>query len=243
MNVEDTLDLLLENPKSFCRYGDGEFFITFGQNIGFQEYDKKLAERLCEILQSKDDKCYIGIDHRYFYMSTSDMIEYQKNDVRKMGHMIRPAMLRYCNRKKLYITSIFSCFYMTHNHNLYEYQIHFNKVKELFRGRNLVIFTGKSVFDNITHNVFEYADDIKWIFTESRNAWSHYEEIMTAARQFSKDWILCFILGPTATVLAYDLAQEGYTAWDIGHIAKDYDAFMKGIIQTVENNKKFFSAD
>lgn len=31
------------------------------------------------------------------------------------------------------------------------------------------------------------------------------------------------VLGPTATVLAYDLAKAGYQALDIGHLGKAYD--------------------
>ena len=35
-----------------------------------------------------------------------------------------------------------------------------------------------------------------------------------------------------ATVLAADLADMGYIAWDIGHAAKDYDAYMKKVDKT-----------
>ena len=31
------------------------------------------------------------------------------------------------------------------------------------------------------------------------------------------------VLGPTATILAYDLAKAGYQALDIGHLGKAYD--------------------
>lgn len=51
------------------------------------------------------------------------------------------------------------------------------------------------------------------------------------------------ILGMTATVLAADLTDLGYVAWDIGHIAKDYDAYMKKMECTTENMKKFWDPD
>ena len=35
-------------------------------------------------------------------------------------------------------------------------------------------------------------------------------------------------LGPTATVLAYDLAEMGYWALDIGHLDLEYEWFLKG---------------
>lgn len=47
----------------------------------------------------------------------------------------------------------------------------------------------------------------------------------------------------TATVLAADLADKGYTAWDIGHAAKDYDAYMRKEEKTDEIIDRFFAPD
>ena len=232
----------MENPKSFCRYGDGEFFIINGQSIPFQEYDKELATRLCEILQSADDKCYVGLDHTY-WDSTLKLREKTKKYRWQTGLEIRSSTLKYCNRKKLYIATNCTCFYMNSIRTNEEYRHHYEKFKQLFKNRNVVIFAGRTVFDKIQFNVFEYAASVRRIFTESKNAWRQRNEIMTAARQFPKDFTLCFILGPTATVLAYDLAQEGYTAWDIGHVAKDYDYFMKGVPKDSDEGKNFFAPD
>ena len=242
LNVEDTMDLLLENPKSFCRFGDGEFFIIMGRQIGFQEYDKELATRLCEILQSADDKCYVGLDHRYF-KSTSQFPLKERDYIKINGNIIRKSILEFCNRKKLYIASTLSNFYIDYIRTNEEYRRHYEKFKQLFKNRNIVLFAGRTVFDKIQFNVFEYAASVRRIFTESKNAWRQRNEIMTAARQFPKDFTRCFILGPTATVLAYDLAQEGYTAWDIGHVAKDYDYFMKGVPKDSDEGKNFFAPD
>ncbi|MBU4465609.1 MAG: DUF1792 domain-containing protein, partial [Actinobacteria bacterium] len=52
------------------------------------------------------------------------------------------------------------------------------------------------------------------------------------------------ILGPTATVLAYDLHRAGYRALDLGHIAKSYDWWLRG--RTTDGkaaNDAFFAAD
>lgn len=45
------------------------------------------------------------------------------------------------------------------------------------------------------------------------------------AKKIDKNRIICIILGPTATVLAYDLAKEGYQALDLGHIVKAYNFY------------------
>ena len=227
----------MENPKSFCRYGDGEVLFMRGRGLPFQEYDKNLDLRLREILQSSSDKCYVGIDYRYFNLS-----EPHGDWMRLTGKYIREELLKYCNRKRLYIASAFTFAYMS-NEQPQEILQRIEQNKELFRNRKLIIFSGKTVFDKINYNVFEYAASRQHIFCESKNAWRQYEEILSAARKFPKDFTLCFILGPTATVAAWDLAHEGYTAWDIGHIAKDYDAFMKKLDYFSEEMKKFPAPD
>ena len=238
LNIEETAELLLENPKSFCRFGDGEVLFMRGRPLPFQEYDKNLDLRLREILQSSSDKCYVGIDDRYF-----DLSKEHKDWMRLTGLAVRQELLKYCNKKRLYIASTFTFAYMQAKTQEEAFRrIEMNK--KLFLGRNLVIFSGSTVFDKINYNVFEYAADRKHIFCESRHAWRQYKEILDTARKFPKDKVtLCFILGPTATVAAWDLAHEGYTAWDIGHMAKDYDAFIKKIEKTPQYIQEFVAPD
>ena len=227
LNIEDTVDLLLENPKSFCRFGDGEISIMSKQSHAFQDYDENLAQRMREILQSSSDKCYVCIDDHYFNLSDK-LPEKTKLFIYQFGYDIRQQLLKYCNRKRLYLASAFTCIYFNSIRTRQESQIYYDKIKNLFRGRNLCIFSGKTVFNNASCDVFEYAASRTHIFCDSHNAWRQYEEILATARKFPKDKVtLCFILGQTATVAAWDLAHEGYMAWDIGHIAKDYDAFVQ----------------
>lgn len=209
----------------------------------FQDYDANLAWRLCEIMQNLNDNCYVGIDYRYFE-STRNLSKVEKIFIRDHGQIIRNVLLNYCNRKRLYIAAPFTCLHTVFEFSSQEYADCTSKIKELFRGRDLVIFSGRTVFDKIEHNVFEYAASRQHVFADSKNAWSQYTEIMAFARQFPKNFTLCFILGPTAKVLAYNLAQEGYTAWDIGHIAKEYDAFMRwNQNPTFRLDSSFFAPD
>ena len=43
-----------------------------------------------------------------------------------------------------------------------------------------------------------------------------------------KDKLFLLALGPSATVLTYDLCNAGYQAVDIGHIDLEYEWFLKG---------------
>ena len=46
--------------------------------------------------------------------------------------------------------------------------------------------------------------------------------------------LLLISLGPTATVLAYDLSQSGNLALDIGHITNMYDKLVYGMAKPEE---------
>ena len=51
---------------------------------------------------------------------------------------------------------------------------------------------------------------------------------MESTKFYGRDKLILIALGPTATVLAYDLAKEGYWAIDIGHLDLEYEWFLKG---------------
>lgn len=245
LNSNETLELLKNNPKSFCRYGDGEFQLMLGSSLGFQEYNKHLVERLKEILSSYDDKCYIGLPRSIFhsFINAKDAKDYYRLNAIKWRKMLMEIVCK----EKTYINAEFTVGYPSRGkpkQNTQEKIDYFEKIKTLFEGRKLVIVSGSTVFNKIKYNVFEKAASRVHIFASSKNAWAQYNEILAKLKTIPKDYTICAILGPTATVLAYDLAQEGYTAWDIGHLAKLYDAFVKE--ETQEKNfqvQSFFAPD
>ena len=49
---------------------------------------------------------------------------------------------------------------------------------------------------------------------------------------------MCISLGPSATVLAYDLAKEGYQALDIGQLDNEYDWYLQGTEERTEIHGK-----
>ena len=55
-----------------------------------------------------------------------------------------------------------------------------------------------------------------------------YDKILECCKDQAKDKLFLLALGPTATVLAYDLCKIGYQAVDIGHIDLEYEWFLKG---------------
>lgn len=50
---------------------------------------------------------------------------------------------------------------------------------------------------------------------------------MSAFNGISTNTLVLAALGPTATVLAYDLCNKGYQAIDIGHLDVEYEWFLR----------------
>ena len=75
----------------------------------------------------------------------------------------------------------------------------------------------------IGNNLFSNVKSINRILAPSKNAFSVYDKIINSALYIDKNRLILLSLGPTATVLAYDLAKFGYQAIDIGHLDNEYE--------------------
>ena len=51
--------------------------------------------------------------------------------------------------------------------------------------------------------------------------------------------MILIALGPTATVLAYDLCKEGYQAIDIGHIDIEYEWLLRKATSKIKIKNKY----
>ena len=89
---------------------------------------------------------------------------------------------------------------------------------------------GKYARFGINNNLLGSAKSIKRIICPAKGAWDCYGKILESVQiNASKRDLVCVSLGPAATVLAYDLAREGYQALDIGQLDNEYDWYLKGV--------------
>lgn len=241
LTVDETIEILVNSNKSIARFGDGEFFLTEGVGNCFQEYNNELANRLKEVLKTKSDNILVGINHLYYniaYEEYTDTIqEYFLSHIWKVRQIIE----KYIDISKQYAAAEFTQLYQIYS--IYEFKEYFDKVKKIWDNKDIVIGCGKTVFDNIKYNIFSNAKNIQYEYMPSKNAYTVYDELVDRLKKYDKEKLIILILGQTATILAYDLSNAGYRALDLGHIAKDYDYFMKKIERNHTNAVKFFSAD
>lgn len=240
LNYEDTIDTILSYPKSFCRFGDGEIDIMQGKSIQFQKYDERLAKILLNILKDSATDMYVGINYNYFH-SSKMLNEYNRKfyllDARKYRHFL----LDNCTSKRTYIAAAFNQMYMASDS--YDCEDYYKKIRTLFYNRDLAIFAGEGILQKYSYDVFDACNTKTIIEGPSKDAFSEYDELLDKAKTFNKNTILCFILGPASKALVYELTKCGYIAWDIGHMAKDYDYYMKQVKKDKNNVFDFYKPD
>lgn len=238
-NAWETEEYLKKHVLSFCRFGDGEFAIINGESIAFQEYNKELAQKLLKILSTKEQGLMIGINYVYFN-PVSNVNAYTQKFLNTLAKQ-RKFLIKNCNKDMIYIDAGFTQIYQ--NYDEYDFDMHFKNIQELLTGKDITLICGENVVKNLEYNALEVCNSVEYIYAPSINAYSQYDEILKKALNVDKDRIICVILGPTAKVLVYDLHNRGYTAWDIGHYLKDYDAFYRKQSKTDKDIENFFKPD
>ncbi len=224
--ISSTLKELISKKTSIARFGDGEINLIRGQDIPFQQSSSKLQQRLIEILSSAQEHTLIAIPKIAFEIDDAITSE-NKNFWHKKGKRFKKSILPFLRADWQYGAAEVSLAYSYYEN--YDFAQYFADFRKLWQDRDIVIITGKTVFDKLDHNIFDNAQSVEFIYGPNHNAFENYEQILSQAKQIDKHKLIIAILGPTATVLAYDLGNLGFQALDLGHIAKSYDYYMKGI--------------
>lgn len=213
--VEQTLDKISNEQVSLARFGDGELMLMFrNRPIRFQEVDAKLQERLKEVLSSNIEGMCIALSDNWGYL------HYPTEGSQKIWAEVAAKC-----RKPLYEHINLSKDYYNSNVTRISSIDLFNKYKQFFKDKKLVIVEGDKTRFGIGNDLIAEAKEIKRILCPAKNAFSRYDKILNACKSLNvdNDTIFLIALGPTATVLAYDLHRLGKRALDIGHLDICYE--------------------
>lgn len=242
LSQDDSLKKLEENPKSFVRFGDSEISIMSGEDGLFQSFNPLLRDKLLTILSSESDDYYIGINGSYF-KSAFGFIERNHRFYREHGTKFRRFFVNHCNYNIEYLDACCFGAYLRYEDS-FDYKAHYERLRNLVRGKNIALVAGEGIIEKLKYDFFDCAASAIRINAPRLNAFDVYDELYnTVLSKVPKDYLVCIILGQTATVLAADLAHQGYTAWDLGHIAKEYDAYKCGMAKSQNNLDKFWAPD
>ncbi len=236
MERNKALEILLTSEKSLARFGDGEFDLMFGNNLPFQIYSKELADRLKYILQTDDESVMTGIPNNFGCLDhyRADAVDFW----RKYHYRNRQNIYTLLNFNKQYYDSEISRPYIGAKDRSYcgEY---FEKFKQLWENKDIVFVEGKASRLGYQNDLFSNAKSIKRIICPPKDAWTKYQQILENCKTLPKNSLFIIALGPTATVLAYDLCKSGYRAMDLGHIDIEYDWFLMKAEKKVPIKNKY----
>lgn len=195
-----TLEAALDG-YSLARYGDGELKIARGADAKSQRHDPELANRLRAILVSPPGRCVVAIPN--VQSATPKKEFWRQYEGEKYARMY--------DRKRTYGSSFIT---RPDSAPWIDAPLYWSRVVDLWRARDVVLVRGSS--KSLTSADLVDAKSVDEIIVSRQHAWVDYPALMQRLQDERRRVLLC--LGATATVLAYDLAQLGAHALDVGHI-------------------------
>ncbi len=246
LTSEETIFHIINSRCSVCRYGDGEMDMLTSLKYGFDEsrksdfqtYDEKLASRLKLILENgSDDNLNLIVCIPYVWKSHQCLSFIARRFIERNFVNNKDMICASIHPTRQYGDSYFTRFYIDcRDKNKGTY---IQTCRQIWQNRELCIIEGEQSRLGIGNDLFDNARNIERILCPALNAFAKYDEIMEAACKVDKSKLILLALGHTATVLAYDLAKEGYQAIDIGHIDIEYEWFLMKAMKKVPIPHKY----
>ena len=236
-SIDETIRHITEGNRSISRFGDGEMLLTSpSKSIGFQEGSPLLAKRLREVLVSHEEGHLVAIPDVF-----SGLNRYR----RKCRRFQRTHFFIYGKwwdqlliPGRKYENAFLSRPYMDYTSKEHCARW-FRELKTIWKGRDIVFIEGAMSRLGVGNDLFDNAGSIRRILCPPRNAFERYDRILHEALKVEKEVLFLIALGPTATVLAYDLHNAGYQAVDIGHIDVEYEWWRMKARRKVKLEKKY----
>lgn len=219
-SVDQTIEHIIEHRAGIARFGDGEISIMAGAHgVGFQDLNTRLAEELQRVITTPLPNLLIGLPDQLLCMD---------NSVRKTrkfwtSFLIkhREFLLNCLSSEIIYGNASLTRFYMLFK-DKESARNRFESLKLIWAEKDVLIVEGALSRSGIGNDLFDEARSISRLICPSRNAFDNYADILAAVEKLGQNRLILLALGPTATVLAHELASKGLWALDMGHIDVEY---------------------
>ncbi len=225
MSDEKLVDEIVNNGKSLSRFGDGELRLMTDDKFGisFQSNTEELSAALKEVLESKQANLIIGIN-----VGFNDPSEYNKKTqryFRAFNYRNRDKYLQIIPKGRQYGNSSITRFYIDYDcDDLRSARNRLKNLERIWLNKNILIVEGKYTRLGVGNDLFSKAKNIRRIIIPNTDAFNVIDDIERAVINNRKNSeIVLIAAGPTATVLAHRLANQGIQSVDIGHIDIEYE--------------------
>lgn len=99
--------------------------------------------------------------------------------------------------------------------------------RSCWENRHVTVVTGKGSRFDLIDELFSGVKDATFEYSLPKNAYDEHKIILDNLLNNPQDLVL-ISLGPTGSILAYELAKRGVQALDLGHISASYQQAFKG---------------
>lgn len=239
IGMTETISAIKNRRASIARYGDGEFDIIFGRTEGFQERNVLLSQRLREILKNNNisDRFLVAIPDCFGELNHFIPDAQKHWQIRLDKERIK--WVRLLNTNSPYYQAQITRFYFDWADKS-RCEIWYSGLKSIWDNENVLLVEGNKSRVGVGNDLFSNAKSVRRILCPSENAFDLYNEILSKiCIHADKNDLIFMALGPTATVLAYDLFMLGYWAVDAGHIDLEYEWMKLGATEKVIVDGKY----
>ena len=215
--MEETIDKVASGA-SIARYGDGEMDIICGRQEGYQKKNKELGKRLKYVLKQngKHEDFLVGIPYMF------DDLNIFTDEAKYHWQIRLDKWYCYLNRNNKYSNSQITRFYFDWRDKS-KCKGWAEQLKKIWNKKRIIIVEGDKSRLGVGNDLFSNAAQVERILCPSENAFDMYDEILNCVLKQDKNKQIIIALGPTASILAYDLYLNGFQAIDIGHIDIEYE--------------------
>lgn len=230
LNFEESINYIINSKCSLARYGDneftlmlnGEFLCPRNNSLPYQSSDPHLKNRLVNILKDTEIEKYnlklavprtlVDIDQENL---TEGSIGFWENYLGELFYKIS----KFLSKDYLYLNSQISRFYLDdRNKKPSTIENRVSLWKKVWENEDLLIIESKGSGLGKDKTIYQNSKSIQRIECPNSNTYNYYQQIFSAAKELGENKLILLALGPTATVMAYDLAKEGFRALDLGHL-------------------------
>lgn len=238
-SIDETLDKISNDKVSICRFGDGEFlYIIDKLNLPFQNYVPKLREKMIEILNSNNPNIIIGLPIGYY--SLENLKLEATTTWRSQISWIYPRLKKHLPEGKYFYNASMTRLYIDYE-DTSKSAGYFEKVMKIWEGRSVVLLEGDKSRLGVGNDLFAKTIKVERILAPAHNAYDKVNELMEEALKQPKDKLILIAMGPTAKVLAFELALIGYQAIDIGNVDVEYEWYLRGATSKTKIPGKYTS--
>ncbi len=245
LTSEETIRRIQETGCSVARFGEGEFELMIHDDVdlGFQKRNPALGQALRNVMSNQNEKLLLCIPYALNNIqgrtahSRKFWFHWGKN--RDQHKKITEFICQVQGKEHLFGDTQITRPYIAYNTPTHAQRV-FPMLKQLWQDRDLLIIEGEKTRLGVGNDLFDNARSVRRLLCPATNAFDSYDKILETAKSVHRGGTLALLaLGPTATVLAADLADAGIQALDVGHMDIEYEWFRAGVRQVTQVAGKF----